>query len=244
MKTLFFVISLITIVGIVTLFSVNFNKEIKETIRTRGMESHSIKGIDVSHHQKVIDWKKVKESGITFAFIKATESNWFKDSLFNYNSTEAKKNGIYIGVYHYYKPKKDPYKQFQNYKNSVPKELINFPPVIDLEYLYNDELLNPKNKKDFVRDVKILSDLMTKHYGVKPIFYTTKGFYHNLIENEFDNEIWICYLEKNEVSFLKPNQWNFRQYSFSGRINGINKNVDLNFFKGSKEEFMKKVINP
>jgi len=32
-----------------------------------------IPGIDVSHWQKTIDWKKVKKSGVRFAFFKATE---------------------------------------------------------------------------------------------------------------------------------------------------------------------------
>ena len=30
-----------------------------------------MKGIDVSYHQGVIDWKKVKESGIEFAILRA-----------------------------------------------------------------------------------------------------------------------------------------------------------------------------
>jgi hypothetical protein len=30
-------------------------------------------GIDVSHWQKTIDWKKVKSQGVAFAYIKATE---------------------------------------------------------------------------------------------------------------------------------------------------------------------------
>ena len=32
-----------------------------------------IPGIDISHWQGVIDWAKVAQSGVKFAFIKATE---------------------------------------------------------------------------------------------------------------------------------------------------------------------------
>ncbi|MCB1178211.1 MAG: hypothetical protein KDK36_11570, partial [Leptospiraceae bacterium] len=43
------------------------------------------KGIDVSHHQGKINWKKVKSSGIEFTFIKASDGLNFHDSKFLFN---------------------------------------------------------------------------------------------------------------------------------------------------------------
>ena len=64
----------------------------------------SLQGIDVSEHQAEIDWKKVKEAGIDFAFIRTgyrgtesgrcTEDRWFRT-----NMEEASAAGIDIGVY-------------------------------------------------------------------------------------------------------------------------------------------------
>ncbi len=63
----------------------------------------SLQGIDVSEHQAEIDWKKVKEAGIDFAFIRTgyrgtesgrcTEDRWFRT-----NMEEASAAGIDIGV--------------------------------------------------------------------------------------------------------------------------------------------------
>ncbi len=61
------------------------------------------KGIDVSYAQGKINWKKVKEDNIEFAFIRigyGREINQ-KDVKFDYNYTEAKAVGIPIGGYHY-----------------------------------------------------------------------------------------------------------------------------------------------
>ena len=44
-----------------------------------------IYGIDVSHHQEWIDWPKVRQSGVRFAIIKASEGNGYIDPLFEQN---------------------------------------------------------------------------------------------------------------------------------------------------------------
>lgn len=59
------------------------------------------KGIDVSHHNGTIDWRKVKESGIDFAMIRAGYgfSASQVDKKFKYNITNALKYGIDCGSY-------------------------------------------------------------------------------------------------------------------------------------------------
>ena len=46
----------------------------------------TIKGVDVSHHNGVIDWKKIAEKdGMQFVFIKATEGTTVVDGMFSKN---------------------------------------------------------------------------------------------------------------------------------------------------------------
>lgn len=63
----------------------------------------AIKGIDVSHWQGAIDWKKVKESGIGFAIIKAggSDAGFYTDSKWEENYKGAKTAGIPIGAYYF-----------------------------------------------------------------------------------------------------------------------------------------------
>jgi lysozyme len=201
------------------------------------IEPHSIKGIDVSHHQGKIDWAKVKNDNIRFAFIKSTEGATFQDSCFSYNAKEAKKQGIKIGAYHYFKLTSEAEAQFANFVARAPKDLLDLPPVIDLEYCQNKEMKLPEHKAGLDDKLKKLEKLMHQHYGVKPIFYTTYDYYIDHIKGNFDNEIWICSTQNKRVTYLEEQQWRFRQYSFHGKINGIDKEVDLDFFKGSEEDF-------
>ncbi|KHF34427.1 Lysozyme M1 precursor [Paenibacillus sp. P1XP2] len=56
------------------------------------------KGIDVSHWQGVIDWKRVRSAGYSFAFLKATEGPKLVDDRFRVNSQGARSAGLLTGA--------------------------------------------------------------------------------------------------------------------------------------------------
>ena len=60
-------------------------------------------GIDVSEHQGVIDWTKVRNSGIDFAILRAGYGRVIsqKDSRFEEYYAECQKNNIPVGAYWY-----------------------------------------------------------------------------------------------------------------------------------------------
>ncbi len=61
-----------------------------------------IPGVDVWAGYGVIDWRKVYQSGVRFAFMKASEGNepGRNDRYFRRNVDEAKAAGIFVGAYH------------------------------------------------------------------------------------------------------------------------------------------------
>ena len=59
-------------------------------------------GIDVSHYQGTIDWKKVKGDGIEFAILKVIRQNLNPDEQFEANWNGCAAAGIPVhGVYNY-----------------------------------------------------------------------------------------------------------------------------------------------
>lgn len=56
-------------------------------------------GIDVSHHQGTINRDNIAKSGISFAFIKATQNRI--DTKFVENAFKARTAGLIVGAYHY-----------------------------------------------------------------------------------------------------------------------------------------------
>ena len=65
-------------------------------------------GTDVSHWQASINWPGVKDTGVTFAWAKATEGTYYTDPTFSANEDGAKGVGIYIGAYHFARPSANP----------------------------------------------------------------------------------------------------------------------------------------
>lgn len=68
------------------------------------------KGIDVSKYQGVIDWQKVKQSGVTYAYIKFAQGKsdynlaidkMFLDRSALENIANARKVGVKVGIYYY-----------------------------------------------------------------------------------------------------------------------------------------------
>lgn len=60
-------------------------------------------GIDVSTWQGQIDWVKVKLSGIQYAILKCggSDAGYYKDKWFEYNYSQARAQGIKVGVYYF-----------------------------------------------------------------------------------------------------------------------------------------------
>ena len=66
----------------------------------------ALQGVDVSAHQRQIDWEKVRAAGIDFALIQIgyrgyTEGSLIEDTAFVRNYEEARAAGLQVGVYFY-----------------------------------------------------------------------------------------------------------------------------------------------
>lgn len=62
------------------------------------------RGIDVSHHNGAVDWKRVKQSGVEFAMIRSGfgwDDDQQIDRQFKANVSGCSANGIPFGFYHY-----------------------------------------------------------------------------------------------------------------------------------------------
>jgi len=204
------------------------------------LADYPVQGIDVSHHQQKIDWEKLDKQQVQFAFIKATEGGNHKDSLFQWNWREAIRNQIPVAAYHFFTFCKEGKEQARNYIHYVPRDSIDLPPVIDLEYGGNCKEEN--RRQDLVNEISSYLSIIEDHYSRKAIIYTTNEFYRNYLQNEFpDNPIWIRDI-LSTPDLPDDRNWTFWQYTNRGRIEGINTVVDLNAFNGSREEFERLII--
>ena len=202
----------------------------------------SVFGVDFSHYQGIINWKKVKlfnnKIPIKFVVVRATMGSNKKDIYFKHNWKKSKQKKIIRGAYHYYRPNENSIKQADNYIKRVKLEKGDLPPILDIEKVSTTQSI-----KSLRVGLKKWLDKIEKHYEVKPIIYTGDKFYKTYLSNgEFDDYIlWIA----NYNSIEQPNtkEWEIWQFSDKGKINGVNEFVDLNVFNGDIKKLNKILIN-
>ena len=152
-------------------------------------------GIDISHHNKV-DWEKIKKNdAIKFCYIKATEGKSFRDPMCHKHAERAKENGLYVGLYHYFRTDVTPEAQFENFKriyDKVPSDLI---PVIDVEQNGNNF-----SDTDFVNErLGNLIRLFEESFGCKPIIYTGSWCCLKVIPTIYDCPLWVRFIKGHNL---------------------------------------------
>ncbi|HEX2840941.1 GH25 family lysozyme [Hyphomicrobium sp.] len=195
---------------------------------------YPVVGVDVSNHQGEIDWNALASSGVAFAYIKATEGGTFKDKSFARNWREAERVGVKRGAYHFFTLCKSAIEQAQNFIETVPKEPHALPPVVDAEHMGPcTATLTPS---DHVAMLGQFLDTVEKHYGRRPIVYTTWEFDGAMLDNALPRErFWARSLVVPPP--FRRDQWLIWQYHNRGRRPGVKGDLDLNVFCGSLDEF-------
>lgn len=197
--------------------------------------SHSeyIFGLDVSHYQGRINWKRVSTSKhpIKYVFIRSTMGINGKDKQFLYNWRKAKDFGYIRGAYHYYRPNENPESQFLNYKKMVRLNKGDFIPILDVEQM------GRKGRKRLRQDISIWLKMAEKEYGVKPMVYTGLHFYkRNLKGHINDYPLWVA--SYNRKFRIRRLNWTFHQFTDRVRVEGIKVLTDGNDFNGSMEQLL------
>ncbi|QCR25146.1 lysozyme [Pontibacter sp. SGAir0037] len=190
--------------------------------------SSSLKGIDVSRWQKEVDWPLVKEAEVSFAFVKATQSDFRQDPYFYRNWEETKRVGIKRGAYHFFIPTAPIQGQIDNFKATVRLEPGDLPPVLDIEVAAAN-----MSGEELRQNIRTWLEGITEHYGIKPIIYTNQTYYRRWLQGHFQEyHFWIARYNTAEPDVHHTDRWLFWQYSDRGNIPGISAAVDMNFFVG------------
>ena len=108
---------------------------------------------------------KLKDQGIEFIYIKASEGSQMQDSYFAQNWENARKAGLPSGAYHFFSYDSEGKTQAENFINALGSDLKGrLIPAVDVEY-YGDKEENPPRKDDVVRELKIFLETVEKTYN-------------------------------------------------------------------------------
>jgi lysozyme len=207
-------------------------------------------GIDVSRFQGRIDWQRVGETNVEFAFLQASRGSGEDcaveptrcgaDEFYARNYARARENGIRVGPYHRAFTggegrlglKRDARREAKVFLAEVGalrgEDLL---PVLDVETPFDD--LDPRELRTWVRNWLIKVE---KELGAKPIIYTNDSSWAATGDTtafaRHGHPLWVANfdVEAPKVPALNWNGlgWSIWQYTNTGRVQGITGNVDEN----------------
>lgn len=210
--------------GIYFLFK---NKIIK--INDYIVKKDDIRGVDISSFQGDVDMEKLKNGGIKFVYIKATEGSSHVDEKFEQNWEKANASGLLSGAYHFFSFDSSGKTQADNFINTVGLLKNHLIPAVDIEY-HGDKKQNPPEKANVIDELKSYMSSIEENYGVKPLLYMDQEIYDKYIKDDFkDYPRWIrSVYYPAEVEH--HDGWVVWQYSDTGELDshsGDEKYIDL-----------------
>ncbi|MBN9674033.1 glycoside hydrolase family 25 protein [Roseibium aggregatum] len=203
-------------------------------------DDYAVHGIDISRWQGDIDWHEVKRSGVEFAWIKATEGGDHVDPRFLDNWIAARQAGVPRGAYHFFYFCRPVEEQIEWVKEIIPVDPKALPIVLDMEWNAHSKTCQKRPGRTHIhREMKLFLDEMEKHYGKRPVIYSSVDFHRDRLVGAFKNEqFWLRSVASypNNI-YEQRNDWVFWQYTAEGRVPGIRGDVDRNAFFGTKSQF-------
>ena len=194
----------------------------------------TVKGIDVSYYQGTIDWTRVKNDGVQYAFIRVSDGLGTIDTKFETYWAQSRANGILHGAYQFFRPNQDPIAQAELFLDKLGNTIADddLPPVIDIEAAGG---LTPAQ---VAAAAKQWIDHVEAALGVRPIIYTGFYFWRDQVGAPAygaAHPLWHAQYTSAECPNISApwTEWAFWQYTSSGTVDGIAGNVDVNRFDGT-----------
>lgn len=200
--------------------------ELVENINTSSTNLTPERVIDVSSYQGLIDWNKVKASGINKAILRGILKSGNLDTMFETNYTNARKAGVeIIGVYHY------SYSMNAEQSIKAAQTMIaalkgrKIPIYLDLEEQSQGIL-----GKEVVTIIAKTYVIVCQQAGYECNIYSNLNWYQYKYKPEelksLGCKFWIARYGKSSRPNVGEYIW---QYTSQGIIPGINGYVDVNY---------------
>jgi len=189
-----------------------------------------LKGIDVSHYQGDIDWKKVKATGVQFAIIRAGYGKYAyqEDPCFEDNIEGAYNAGIPVGVYWYsYADTAAEARQEAEACLTVInpyKDMITLPVFFDQEY--EPAILAAGNSIRTECCVAFIKAIEAA--GYKAGLYGSQDWLDNKIDDSQIPETATVWVAQYSYKCTYTGRYTIWQYTSAGKVDGISGRVDLN----------------
>lgn len=235
--------------------STSVKKLSAEALGTEGTwtPTFGIQGLDVSGHQPNVDWQQQWNMGARFAYVKATEGNYYTNPSYSSQYQGSRSVGMIRGAYHFAIPNwssgADQARYFVQNGGGWTSDGYTMPPVLDFEFNpYEGRTINgfyfgntcynmsPAQLASWVRDFGSTMQSLT---GRLPVIYTNTNWWNQCLGNAAgfgDYPLWVAAYPSSPTNNAGavPSSWStysIWQYSSTGPFAG-----DSNVWNGDAQQ--------
>lgn len=196
-------------------------------------ELAAVAGIDVSHYQGKIDWEAVRADGVEFAMIRLGYRGYgtgklMLDERFEENIAGATEAGLKVGVYFFTQAvtPEEAREEAAFVLEHIEGYDLAYPVAVDVEYIADDARANGLDRETLTDCVAAFCEAV-KAGGERAMVYANTPWLVSKLElarlTAYD--VWLAqYYQKP----FFPYAFCIWQYSSTGRVEGIDGDVDLN----------------
>ena len=193
-------------------------------------------GVDVSKFQGDIDWQKVKNDGIDFAIIRVGLRGYgrsgeiYEDENARKNIKEALDAGLRVGVYFFSQAitVEEAVEEARFVLDFIKDYNITFPVVFDWENEPDKNMRTDNLPDSVLTDCAVAYCETVKQAGYIPAVYFNLnfGYLRYNLDAIKDYTFWFAQHKEDSPEFYY--NYSIWQYTHTGRVDGIDADVDLN----------------
>ncbi len=198
-------------------------------------------GIDVSVHQKEIDFEKVKNDGISFVYIRCgyrgySTGELHEDSMFRTNIENATNAGLKIGVYFFSEAvnEEEAKEEASFVLNLIKDYKVALPIAYDMEYATDDDRIKNLSYDELTACAEAFTDTI-RSAGYDSTIYESSSWLINSIDMSVlqdHNSFWVASYHTGKLPY--DYVFDIWQYTPNGKVDGIETDVDLNIMLKKK----------
>lgn len=193
----------------------------------------TMKGVDVSHHQGKIDWKKVAASDVDYAIIRCGYGDNEKkqdDKYWEKNVAGCEKYNIPYGVYiySYATTTKQAKSEAEHVLRLIKGHTLNFPIYFDMEDAVQEKL--SKRQRETIANTFLNA---IKAEGYECGIYANLNWWNDYLPTSLAEKTeWKWVAQYNDNACTYKGAYRMWQCTSEGTVDGIEGDADINFWFG------------
>lgn len=218
-----------------TLNNDNFTADSTFKYYSENGKAASLEGIDISSYSGDINWEKVKNSGVDFVIIRIGGRGYGKEGVLYTDDKAleyiegAHNAGLKIGGYFFSQAiNVEEAVEEADYVKSILGDIkLEFPVAYDWEIIKDEDARTDNvSAAEATNCARAFCDRIIEH-GYKTMLYSPSRelYFKYDLSRLADIDIWYCEYSDVPTFYYQFSMW---QYSSTGRVDGIDADVDMN----------------